>query len=201
MSYFPEDIKEVEEERKRINEERKRIDEERKRIDQNNLILSRMQEETKRKFNKFNEEIAKTESEVKDAAKKAIIEINHIVDQVKNIFDENGLRHIAKEFIRKSIVIKINELHKDYKEELDKKLKFAKVSADKQINHKLKKLDKYFIYVKRYFKDHSKREAREVVESSQEDVKKQKSNGKEKAESEENTKTVTKSVIKESNSI
>lgn len=164
---------------------------------ENNKILSEMnktEEEMKSYLGKVKGESSKSLLEISQlnaAAKNTLSKINSFLDKTEKVFDEDRLKHIAENFIRKAVELRIESLKQDFL-----------VEADKQLKPKIEDLYRIIEGAKKYYRRDIKSEKKELTKLKKDFVKREKARkDKKAAESEENTKTVTKSVIKESNSI
>ena len=155
--------------------------------------LSKINEELRSRISFTNAENNKLLSEMtvlKDKVKNAFSEINQILDKTKETFNENKLKHIAVNFIRKALEIQIKQFSEKHFERIMKGLSPELESLGKQIK-----------YVKKWLRESIKKETWEITKLKKEKIRKQNPNMNQKAESEESSKSVTKSVTKEPNSI
>ena len=87
---------------------------------ENNKILSEMnktEEEMKSHLGKVRGESSKSLLEISQlnaAAKNTLSKINHFLDKTEKVFDEDRLKHIAENFIRKAIELRIDSLEQDF---------------------------------------------------------------------------------------
>ena len=88
-------------------------------------VISKIEEEMKSYSDKMKGEASKSSLEVyqiNTATKNALSKINSILDKTEKVFNEDRLKHIAENFIRKSLEIKIEKFSDEYFERMMKEL-------------------------------------------------------------------------------
>ncbi|MGY4884436.1 MAG: hypothetical protein ACP5NZ_02545 [Nanobdellota archaeon] len=157
-------------------------------------VMSKIEEEMKIYLNKMKGEASKSSLEVSQlntATKNALSKINSLLDKTEKVFDEERLKHIAENFIRKAVELKMDSLEQNFL-----------VEANKQVKPKMESLYKIIEGAKKNLRRDIKSEKKEITKLKKDFVKRENARkDRNAAESEENTKTATKSVTKESNSI
>ena len=131
-------------------------------------VMSKIEEEMKIYLNKMKGEASKSSLEVSQlntATKNALSKINSLLDKAEKVFDEERLKHIAVNFIRKALEIQIKQFSEKHFERIMKGLSPDLESLGKQIK-----------YVKKWLRESIKKETWEITKLKKEKIRKQNPN-------------------------